>query len=237
MQPLKVHASVIGHRGGRELQRLKMNLLKDYKAWMALTIVLAVAAGILSVWLINSYASTVPVLVNSTDLDLGVIVQPQSLAQAQCSRGNLYQDAALSSAQVAGKAAKGFIPAGTILRLSMFTDPQQTATASRLAALGKDYEAVAIPSGMNTTVAGTLNVDDRVDVYVYPKNASGQQKIISGALVLQAGLTRGSDGSVQQSQGIVLALDSKDLDALLPYLNGTQTAPVILTLNPVAPQT
>jgi Flp pilus assembly protein CpaB len=214
-----------------------MNLLKDYKAWLVLTIVLALAAGILSVWLINSYIGAETVLVNNIDLDRGAVVQPQALAQAQCPRGNLYPDAVVNVGQIAGKAAKGFIPAGTILRLSMFTDPQLTAPASRLTVLGKDYEAVAVASGMNTNVAGTLNVDDRVDVYVYPKDAPGPEKIISGALVLQAGTSKGPNGALQQSQGIVLALDVQDLDALLPYLEGTRAAPVLFTLRPAGPQT
>lgn len=213
-----------------------MNLLKNYKAWLILAVILAIGAGALSVWLIRSYVGTVRVASALTDLEAGAVIQAHNITQVDCARGNLYPDAVRDPREVAGMVAKGFIPGGTILRKSMFMPPQTAGISGQLAALGKGYRAVAIPNTMSTTVAGAVQAGDRVDVYASPKDSANHVKILSDALVLQAGSVQTSEGQ-QQSPGLVLALSEKEAEAIIDYLpSGKKESPLIVVLKPAQPQ-
>lgn len=213
-----------------------MNFLKNYKAWLILTVVLAVAAGALSVWLIRSYVGAVKVASALTDLEAGAVAQARNVTMVDCARGNLYPDAVRNPSEVAGMVTRGFIPSGTILRKSMFMNPQMAGISGQLSALGKEYRAVAVTNTMSTTVAGTVQSGDRVDVYASPKDAATHIKLLDDVLVLQAGSVKTSEGQ-QQSPGLVLALKDKDAEALIDYLpGGKKEAPLTVVLKPVQTQ-
>lgn len=209
-----------------------MNYLKNYKAWLALTILLAAAAGALSVSLVRSYVGTVKVASALTDLDAGSVIRAQNTAQIDCARGNLYPDAVREPREVAGMVARGFIPGGTILRKSMFVPPQMSGVSGRLSSMGRDYRAVAVANTMSTTVAGVVQAGDRVSIYVSSKDASAHVKLLDDVLVLQAGAVETREGE-QQTQGLVLALGEKDAENLIDYLpGGRKEAPLIFFLKP-----
>lgn len=213
-----------------------MNFLKNYKAWLILTVVLAVAAGALSVWLVRSYVGTVRVAAVLSDIEGGAVMQAQSVTMVDCAKGNLYPDAVRDPKQVVGMVARGFIPRGTLLRMSMFMPPQMAGISGQLAALGKDYRAVAIQNTMSTTVAGAVQAGDRVDIYASPKDSDTHIKILSDVLVLQAGSVKTSEGQ-QQTQGLILAVHEKDLESIIDYLpGGKKESPLTVVLKPAQNQ-
>lgn len=213
-----------------------MNIFRNYKLWLILSVVLAVSAGIAAVFAIRAYVGTVPVLAAKADIQDGHIMMKEDLTTVDCAKGNLYPDTLTDVKEVIGLAAKGYIPAGTILRGAMFAPAEDYKTASLLKKLGKDYRAIAIPNSILTNVAGMLNPGDKVTVYVISKNFDKKLKLLSNCLVLQSGTIQTPDGT-EETPGIVLALPEKDAEVIIDYLpGGKREATFVVTLQPVEAQ-
>lgn len=208
-----------------------MDFVKNYRAWIVISVALAVLAGVLTVYTVRSYVGTVRVIAVARDIDAGQVVEAGSLVAVDVPKGILYPDAVRSANEVAGMVAKGYVPAGTILRKSLFVPPQAAGAAGRLSTLGGDFLAVAVPNSLYTTVAGVLQPGDRVDIYARAKDNVPPEKLARDIQVLQAGTVTTRDGQ-QQTQGVVIALKQDELSRILPYLFGDQ-AKLVFVLKPV----
>jgi len=210
-----------------------MNLFKNYRTWLLFATVLAVMAAVVSVYTVRSYVGTVRVVAVKQDVQAGEVVSAQNLTYVEWPRGAVTPDTLRSPQGVAGMVARGFIPAGTVLRTPMLVSPQQAGVAGNLATLGKDYVAVAVPNTLATTIGGVLESSNRVDIYAKPdEKAPAPEKIASDVLVLRAGTVKTPEGE-QQAPGIVLALSSDDLERLLPYLTGGKENSLLFVLKPL----
>jgi hypothetical protein len=130
--------------------------------------------------------------------------------------------------------AKGYIPAGTILRKSMFMPLSAAGAAGRLSVMsenGEEFFAVAVPNSLYTTVAGVLQPENRVDIYARVKDEDSSPELLASDIqVIQAGSIATSDGQ-QQTQGVVIAVKQQELSRILPHLFGDQ-ARLVFVLKP-----
>ncbi len=201
-----------------------MNVLKNYKVFLVLAVISAVITGIIAMTVINNYTGTVKVAVAGHDITEGTQISATDLRFVDYPKGALYNDTVINTG-IVGQVAKGFIPSGTVLRSSMFSSLQMAGITGKLKSLGNGYYAVSVPSNSDTTVAGSLQNGDRVDIYKVDKdNVSAVAKNIK---VLQATITT-SNGE-QQSQGVVIAVNSSDLNNVLSALNSK----LVFVLSPV----
>lgn len=210
-----------------------MGFLKNYKAWLVVSAALAVLAGVLTVFTIKSYVGTVNAAAAVKDIDAGQIVEAGSLAAVDVPQGIMYPDAVRNAGEVAGMVAKGYIPAGTILRKSMFMPPQAAGATGQLSVMGEGFLGVAVPNSLYTTVAGVLQSGNRVDIYTRAKDNASPEKLAQDIQVLQAGTVMTRDGQ-QQTQGVVIALKQEELSRILPYLFGDQPK-LVFVLKPAVP--
>jgi len=207
-----------------------VDFAKNYKVWLVASVVFAVLAAVAAVSVVRSYVGAVQVMAAAKDISPGQVVGATQLVPVDVPQGNLYPDAVRGAADVAGMVAKGYVPAGTVLRKSMFAPPQAAGAAGQLALLGGDRLAVAVPNSLYTTVAGVLKAGDRVDIYALVKDGQ-PEKLISDVLVLQAGTVSTGDGQQQQTPGVVVALTQEELSKVLPHLSGDQ-ARLVFVLKP-----
>lgn len=209
------------------------NLFKNYRTWLVFAAVLAVLAAAISIYAVRSCIGAVRVVVVKQDVQAGEVLSAQNLTLVEWPRGAVTPDTLRSPQAAVGMAARGFIPAGTALRTPMLVPLQQAGVAGDLAALGKEYVAVAVPNTLATTVGGTLESGNRVDIYAKPdEKAPAPEKIASDVLVLRAGAVKTPQGE-QQTPGIVLALSPNDLEHLLPHLTGGKEGSLLFVLKPL----
>lgn len=210
-----------------------MNALKNFRYWLLAAVVFAAVAAVGSVQAVRSFAGAVQAVAVKRDVQAGEILTQNDLTLVEQARGTLYGDAVLSPRDAVGMAVRGFLPAGTVLRRSMLVPPQQAGMAGAVASLGPGYVAVAVPNTLGTTVAGTLESGNRVDVYSRASDKEPPVKVASDVLVLRAGAVRTREGE-QPTQGVVLAVPEADLPKLLPYVTGGKEASLTFVLKPLA---
>lgn len=204
-------------------------MLKNYKLWLIAAVLLAFAAGAISVATVRSFSATEKALAAASD------ISPSSpkinLAPVDVARGNLYPDTVRSRADLMGLIPKSFIPAGTILRTSMFQPIENAGMSGKLAILGGDRRAVALPNNLYTSIAGNLAEGDRVDVYLRPKGAlPSPTPDLTDVPVLQGAKITVPEQGEQPSQGIVLAVPARELNKILQGMQGEQS--MLLVLKP-----
>jgi Flp pilus assembly protein CpaB len=192
----------------------------NYKLWLVLSVVFALGVAYLSFVLVQNYAGAVKVVIASKDINQNDSVSPSSINFVSYPKSALYKDTVINPAEIAGMIAKGYIPQGTVLRKSMFIPPQMAGMSGQIKLLGDNYYAVAVPSSLNTTIAGTLQPGDYVDIYKNDK--ANANLVLKNVKVMQTPVTQ-KDGSGNNAQGIVLAIQEQDLNTLLSSMNGNLT--------------
>jgi Flp pilus assembly protein CpaB len=202
-------------------------VLKNYKLWLVAAVLLAFAAGMISVVTIRNFSATEKAFATASDI---TPVTPElNLAPVDVARGNLYPDTVRSETDLMGVIPKGFIPAGTVLRKSMFQPVESAGMSGKLAMLGNDRVAIAIPNDLYTSIAGNLAEGDIVDVYLRPKGTM-PELALANVPVLQGATTVMPEGE-QTSQGIVLAIPAGELSKILQGMQGDQS--MLLVLKPI----
>ena len=206
-------------------------MLKNYKLWLVGALFLAFCAGTISVVTVRSFSATEKALAAGTDITPVSLESLNNLNQVDVARGNFYADTIRSTTELMGLVPKGFIPTGTVLRKSMFQPIENAGMSGKLAMLGGDRVAVAIPNDLYTSVAGNLAEGDKVDVYLRPKG-SLPTLALEDVLVLQGATTVIPQQVELPSQGIVLAVPAMELNKILQGMQGDQS--MLLILKPLA---
>jgi Flp pilus assembly protein CpaB len=193
-------------------------MFKNYKFWLAVTVMLAATTALITVSVLQKYTQSVCVVLAKANIESAQVINEKMLvSNKEFPRRGMYADTVTGPRQVQGMISKGFIPAGTVLRASMFETSQSAMMSGKLSALGKEYRAVALPKQLSTTVADTLNEGDTVDMYVRntEKGVSVVKKMASDILVVY------NKYGEQQSTGVVLAFKENELteDLLLRFFN------------------
>lgn len=193
-------------------------MLRNYKLWLVVTVMLAAMSALTTVGVLQKYTQTACVVMAKADIESAQVINEKMLvSNKEFPVRGMHSDTVTGVQQIQGLVSKGFIPARTVLRTSMFEPPQSAVMSGKLSAIGKEYRAVALPKQLSTTVADTLNEGDTVDMYV--------RKTENGVPVVQK---KASDILVvcnkygeQQSAGVVLAFKESELneDLLLCFFN------------------
>ena len=138
-------------------------MLKNYKLWLVGALFLAFCAGAISVVTVRSFSATEKALAAGTDITPVSLESLNNLNQVDVARGNFYADTIRSTTELMGLVPKGFIPAGTVLRKSMFQPIENAGMSGSRHARG-DRVAVAIPNDYTLRLREFAE-GDKVDVY------------------------------------------------------------------------
>lgn len=137
---------------------------KNYKLFFALAVGCGLLAALVAVYAFNTIAKMKPVVVASQNIKADEAPTSRTVTMGKEPAGALKVDSVTDFSQLKGMVAKGFIPEGTPLRLSMFQPVKGAGLAARLGGIGSDKVAVAIPSSVETTLGNALKRGDKVIV-------------------------------------------------------------------------
>lgn len=137
---------------------------KNYRMFFIATVILAVAAALVGAHGYNTVAKMVPVVVATQDINTDEIPTNKFVTMGKEPAGSLRQDTVTRYEQLQGLVAKGYIPAGTPLRTSMFQPASGSGIAAKLATLGSGIVAVAVAPSIDSTVGNAVKRGDRVTI-------------------------------------------------------------------------
>lgn len=182
-------------------------------------VVFAALAAVTAAYNLNAVAGMVPVAVARSDIAPDEAASPKNIGVGKTPRGALQGDTVREPRELAGMAAKGFIPSGTVLKKSMFQPIEKAGAAARLS-LKPGYVAVALSPSLDTTCGGEVKPGSLVDVKCVRKDGS-LQVIAEKVEVLAA---------PEKSKGVVVALKKAEADRLLS--EKAQSTVVLVLLPP-----
>lgn len=123
----------------------------------------------------------VTVGVAMTDIHTDDMASPKNTGPGQTPRGALQGDTILTPSDLDGMAAKGYIPAGTVLRKSMFQPMSKTGITAKLATMPGKI-AIALPANLNTLVGGVIKPSDKVNIKASEEGKTSE--LIKEAIIL-----------------------------------------------------
>lgn len=172
-------------------------MFKNYRLMLLCALVFGAAAVAGSIYTVNKQIGAVPVVVANQDLNGQKVITPGDVRVEPRSRAALYPDVLLSPDQAVGWVARGYVPAGTVLRAAMLLPPDRAGLSGALAQYpGK--EGVAVKAELETDVAGSVRSGDSVEVTARHKGGR-VEKLFDSVPVLQV-----------NDKGLVLALTSDE---------------------------
>jgi Flp pilus assembly protein CpaB len=146
-----------------------------------LSLACALIAASLAAYYYNKMAGMVTVAVAMQEIQADDMASPKNVGPGKTPRGALQSDTVINPSDLAGMAAKGYIPAGTVLRKSMFQPMSEAGVPAKLATMpGK--VAIALPADINVTVGGVIKPGDRVTIKASEKGRT--EILVSEATVL-----------------------------------------------------
>ncbi len=147
-------------------------LLSNWKVVFPVFLILALILGF-GFWnYMRNIGGKVEVAVARVDINLDDELSiPANVGVGEMQVGSLYRDTIRAAGQIKGMSAKGFIPAGTVLRESMLQP-----AVGPIARLKAGNVAVSVPNTINTTVAGAVKPGNIVRVKVIDKEAPATEK-------------------------------------------------------------
>jgi Flp pilus assembly protein CpaB len=143
----------------------------------------------------------VPVAVASQDFQPDQPATAQNVSVAKLPKGALQPDSVGDPMRLAGMAAKGFIPAGTPLRMSMFAETPKAGPAARLS-------PGMVALALQADGAAGLRQESRVEVWLLGRGKDGPvaQMAAASARVLQP---------PGEGKSLVLEVSPQEREALL----------------------
>jgi Flp pilus assembly protein CpaB len=138
--------------------------LKNYRTFFIAAVICAVLAALVGVYGYNTVAKMSNVVVASRDIIADESVSETNVTSGKEPAGSLKSDSIQNISEIKGMVAKGFIPAGTPLRKSMFMSAAGAGTAARLSAMDGNKVAIAVPDSVETSIGKALKKGDKVSV-------------------------------------------------------------------------
>lgn len=143
--------------------------MKNYKTFFAAAILFAILTAIVAAYGYNTVAGVVDVVVAKRDIKADETMQPEALGYGKTPKGAILNDTVKNPAELQGMIAKGYIPAGTVLRKSMF---QQVTSAGARAKLQPGYVALAFDKDLNTSCSDQILPGSLVNIKSFNKDDS-----------------------------------------------------------------
>ncbi|OAT83697.1 SAF domain-containing protein [Desulfotomaculum copahuensis] len=172
-------------------------MFKNYRLMLIFALVFGALAVAGSIYTVQNKIGAVPVVVAYQNLDDQKVITPGDIRVEPIPRAALYPDALTSPNQAVGWVARGYIPAGTVLRASMLLPPDKAGLSGKLVRY-PGQEGVALQAGLETDVAGSVRPGDMVEVTARYKDGQAE-RLFNAVPVLQA-----------SDKGLVLALTSDE---------------------------
>lgn len=187
--------------------------MQNYRKSFMIFVILAAFAAIAAAYGYNSTAGEVSVVVAKSNIKLDQEAAG-NLISSKIPRGALQMDTVRQPTELEGYSARGFIPAGTVLRKSMF---QLGGGVS--AKLKPDQVAIAVPTNLDTTCAEKLSPGNHVNIRIANKQGDTVtcQEIADNVEVISV-----------NEKGVVLAVDKSYANSFI--LGKSQT--VVLEILP-----
>lgn len=135
-------------------------------SWVLIGTLLVALSALLGAWVFTASSERVSVVVAARDIEPGEVIDAQDLRVVEM--GATGQVRAVQSSQqdlIVGRAARGPIPAGTVLNTDLFVDQGQTIPTG-MAVVGASLEAGAAPTS-------DLRAGDRVEVLAVVRTSTG----------------------------------------------------------------
>ncbi|ACX51921.1 SAF domain protein [Ammonifex degensii KC4] len=186
-----------------------------------------VAAGSLA-WLLSAFLPQKTVLVAKSDVPArGPVTEVEAVSLP---KAGLPPDAVTERGELAGKVARGFIPAGTVLRRAMLQPKWAAGAAGALAEIGPGYRMLALPLTADTTVGGCVASGDRIDVYLV---RGGRAELVAADVLVFSGpgvpsregkkgfgALTGGDREQEKRDSLVVVVRPDEAERLVSALGG-----------------
>ncbi|MFT9486613.1 MAG: Flp pilus assembly protein CpaB [Tepidibacillus sp.] len=169
--------------------------MKGRKIFIILGLLIAVFASVLTYRYLESYSQTKTVLVLAQDVEANQPILPEMLIEKELPLAAVPDDAITNRKVVVGKSIRGMIMKDTIIQGSMLIDTNQSRMSGVLLEKGVNFRGIALPLDISTTVGGTLQTGDYVDVYALEK--TGATEIMKNIEVV-----RGTPASIENNSSI-----------------------------------
>jgi len=186
-------------------------LLRNYKALIAVAAVCAIATGILFTNEWKNYMDTKDVLCAAVEIQPGKELGSKEVRVEPKNEKDLPSDVVYSLAELEGKAPRGVIPTGTVLRQAMFKPIEQFGAEGMLSEY-PGRKAISFDLNIDTTVGGEIKSGSRVDIHAILSNASSQEThgvIAENAPIL---LVATPSPENKNSGAVVVALTQPEID-------------------------
>lgn len=203
-------------------------MLRNYRLMFFLFVVCAAIAAIIAVVTLNRASGLAQAAVAAANISEDEVASSRNVGTAKIPQAAVQSDTAASPADLQGMAARGFIPAGTVLRRSMFQKISASGAEAKLS-LEPGLVAVALPVGLDTTVGGEVRAGCRVDVAAVKKDGS-MVAVASGVEVLSVPDT--SSQNQNSLKGVVLGMQKGAADQLLALEKASGSSIVMELLPP-----
>ncbi len=207
--------------------------MKGRKIFFIVGILLAGVSSYLAYHYLNSHTETKTVLVLNENVEANQPISPDMLVEKELPIAAVPTDAIVNSKLVIGKSIRGMVLKDTIIRMEMLINTEQSRMSGMLLSKGSNFTAIALPIGIETTVGGTIQTGDYVDVYAL-NDKTGAEKILNDIEVLKGTPlnTEKTSSMNRHDFAVVLAVPNKAVQGFEQALaNGSTIHLVLLPLN------
>lgn len=198
------------------------------KKLILISIVLFLFGFLIASNIIQSSRATTKAVVVVREIKPYTVISADALAVQDVPKSIVSSDTIMNVEDAVGKTSLGVLLPGEILRQGHVID----ARYSRLSgSLSNGKVAIALPSNLETTVAGTIKTGDHVDVYAAYKDYS--ELVLENATVKEkmAGQSSGPSGVNDSQDGIVLEINKEFLETYLSAVS--KNAKFLVVLKPI----
>jgi hypothetical protein len=150
-------------------------------SWVVAGVALMGLAALVGAWVFSTTTSTMRVVVAARDLGAGEVVGASDLRVVELGRTTGVR--AISPAQedlILGRAARGPVPAGTVVNTDLFADRDRVVPA------GSVVVGASLPAGATPTAR--LAAGDRVTLLAVAKSNGAPSDVAASATVLTTGM-------------------------------------------------
>ncbi|MDP5276565.1 Flp pilus assembly protein CpaB [Chengkuizengella axinellae] len=198
-------------------------------------IMIGLLLGTISGYLVYSYTiqntETKNVYVFKQNIDNYQPLQPDMLIEKELPLAAIPSDAVLDKAKVLGKSIKGYGFEDTVVRSAMLIDTSKTTMSGKLLEKGDaNTRAIALPVNIHTTVGGTINTGDYIDLYVLDNSLKSAVKLAEAVEVIK-GVSNHSQNNELSNKSIIISLPVGIVDEYADY--AASGAKDFITLRPL----
>ncbi|MEW5954642.1 MAG: SAF domain-containing protein [Bacillota bacterium] len=188
-------------------------VFRNYKAMLIIAAVCGILAAVVAANEWKKITGTKDVLVAAVEIQPGKELTSKEVAIEPKNEKDLPSDKISDLTELEGKAPRGVIPLGTVLRQSMFQPIEQFGAEGMLRE-HPGRKAVAFQMDIETTVGGQIKQGSAVDIHAIIASAAGEKKsvVAEKAPILVISLPSAEN---KNSGAVIVALTPQEIDMLV----------------------